>query len=93
MENPMMKCGHRANSVVKDKDGNERLACVICAGIVDGAYEIDNSPPSLKGRVAKCCYKGSCRNTKPSDSKGLAFFKHNPDSEFDEYYCGCRGWN
>jgi len=23
----------------------------------------------------------------------LPFFKHKPDSDYDEYYCGCWGWD
>jgi hypothetical protein len=54
---------------------------------------------SLEGRRAKCAYRdGQDRQphgpekTVPS-STDLAFFKHNPDWEFDTYYCGCWGWD
>ncbi len=25
-------------------------------------------------------------------SENLAFFRHKPDASFDEFYCGCSGW-
>ena len=80
-----MKCGHAANA--KDKRGNP--VCVICTGIVKGWDQIDDKPPSLEGRVAKC---GSCKNTKPSSTE-LAFFEYTPSKPQDMYYCGCGGWD
>lgn len=80
----MMKCGHAANA----ENGKGDPCCVICYGIVPGADEIDDSPPSLEGRMSKCCNKSIV----PS-SPSLAFFKHYPDREFDSHYCGCRGWD
>lgn len=84
-EHPMMQCGHRANATCKGKP-----CCVICAQIHPGAYEIDEDAPSLEGRRAKC---GCCGTTRASTDSPLAFFKHCPDKEFDEYYCGCYGWD
>lgn len=75
MPDVLMKCGHRANATTPDK-GN---CCAICAPRPE-AYEIDPSPPSLEGRVAKC---ESCSNTQPS-SLSLAFFEYRgPLSRFD----------
>lgn len=54
MNTPMMKCGHAANAV----DSEGKPVCVICHGIVDGATEIDESPPGLEGRKARCVYYG-----------------------------------
>lgn len=81
-----MKCGHAANA--RDENGNP--VCVICFGIVGGATEIDESPPSLEGRMARCdeCHK----STQPS-STNLPFFEYKPGSPEDVYYCGCRGWD
>lgn len=33
-----------------------------------------------------------CHCERPS-SEELAFFRHKPDEEFDEFYCGCKSWN
>lgn len=44
--------------------------------------------PDLTGRKAKCSY-----GDKIVDSKwSLPFFNYRPGKEFDEYYCGCWGW-
>lgn len=75
---PMMKCGHTANS-----ECNGQYYCVIC-----DCKEIQDNKPEIQGRKAKCFY---CRKT--TDSKWtLPFFKHT-EREFDEYYCGCEGWD
>jgi hypothetical protein len=94
MNTPLMECGHAANAT----DGAGRPACVICAGINPGAVVVDDSPPSLEGRRAKCFYargrdgREHALHGVPS-SGGLAFFKSCPGELFDRYYCGCWGWD
>lgn len=83
VERPMMKCGHTANAV-GIKNGKQVPCCVIC-----GCYDIVEERPSLDGRKAKCSW---CDNIVDSDWK-LPFFKHKPNCKYDEYYCGCGGWN
>lgn len=118
---PMMKCGHAANGtkVVIQMDvgpGEVQAArapipcCVICAPAKE-AYEVDENPPDLRTREARC---PSCDARRPS-SPSLPFFDYqgpgsrydldNPSSKvldkyrtkggrpFDEFYCGCRGWD
>jgi len=80
---PMMKCGHAANAKTKTDNGWVP-SCCIC-----GCIEVDNDAPDMAGRMARCVY---CNAEEPSSS-GLPFFKHLPDKEFDEFYCGCRGWD
>jgi hypothetical protein len=85
MDTKMMKCGHAANGVtLKDEP-----VCVICAPREE-AYRVDE-PPVLNGREAHCSYV-TCNSRQPS-STNLAFFKHHPDKDHDEYYCGCLGWD
>lgn len=87
MSAPIMKCGHTANSHYKDKAGKWKPCCVICYGICEGATEIAEEQPDLTGRKARCyCGKVVDSNT------NLAFFQYRPDEEYDEYYCGCDGW-
>jgi hypothetical protein len=81
----MMKCGHAANAT--DEQGNP--VCLICYGWKPGADEVDDNPPSLEGREAKCVY---CGRIAPSSEK-LPFFGYCCDKKYDEYYCGCRGWD
>ena len=86
--NILMKCGHTANA----RSADDKPSCVICIGIHPGASIVDDAPPSLDGRIAKCSYKRVCKSAQPSNL-ALAFFAHHPNQEFDEYYCGCQGWD
>lgn len=84
---PMMKCGHSANSKGHPAGKTEFVdSCAICS-----CFEVDENPPDLTGRFAACSYR-NCQSKQPS-SPLLAFFKFTPDSEYDEFYCGCRGWD
>ena len=97
MELPMMKCGHRAQGTTM---GTDLPVCVICVGISPGATEVDESPPNLEGRRARC----SCGVNRPS-TEHLAFFEYKgpgsrfdrPDlpggAQFDDFYCGHAGWD
>lgn len=40
-------------------------------------------------RMMQCGYGGNRRPSNPD----AAFFKSLPDSDEDEYYCGCYGWD
>ena len=85
MEKPLMECGCVAQGT--DQDG--KPVCVVHIGIHPGAITISNLQPALEGRKAKCCYGN--HGVRDSDLS-LAFFVYHPDREFDEYYCGCWGW-
>jgi hypothetical protein len=85
MEHPLLKCGHAANATTEDG----RPCCAICIGISEGAQEVAEKQPDLKGRRAKCTY---CMKTIES-SLSLAFFEHRPHDDHDDFYCGCRGWD
>lgn len=74
-----MKCGHTANA-----ERNGKPYCVIC-----GCDEVQEEKPNLDGRKAKCSWCGKITDS----STTLAFFRHKPESEYDEYYCGCYGWD
>jgi len=95
----MMGCGHASQAV----DGEGNPACVICVGFKDGAV-IPAEPPPLAGRQARCTYdKGKgcpttrhrreVRDSLRDSSIELAFFKYQPGKEYDDYYCGCWGWD
>ena len=81
----MMVCGHSANA--KTEDGSP--VCVICYGIVPGADQVAEQP-NLTGRVARCCYG---KHGEVPSNTNLPFFSHRPEKEYDEYYCGCMGWD
>lgn len=75
----MMKCGHTANAV----NSKGEPCCVIC-----DCTEIQQNKPKIKHRKAKCIYCGRMLKSEWD----LAFFKHT-DTQYDEYYCGCQGWD
>jgi len=79
----MMKCGCSQNGSRKNNDGTWIEGCVI-----HSCYEPIETP-SLENRKAKCSY--GCKITESTTS--LAFFRHQPQKEMDEYYCGCYGWD
>jgi len=84
----LMKCGHVADA--HDPYGNQ--ICALCLGINDGADEIEKEcveKIGLENRIAKCVY-----GDHETESKWeLAGFKYCPYQKYDEYYCGCYGWN
>ena len=77
-----MKCGCVNNATCEGKP-----ACAIhsCTTI---EFKCEGNK-GLEGRKAKCSYGGSIVDS----SWGLAFFQHKPNEEYDEYYCGCYGWD
>jgi len=88
MATPMMKCGHSANATTEEG----KPCCVVCIGIHPGAEEINDNPPSFEDRKAHCSYYVRCKTEMYSSPK-LAFFSHKPDEPYDEFYCGCYGWD
>lgn len=90
MSTILMKCG--CTALGTDSEG--KPVCPVHIGIHPGAEQVDDTPPSLKGRMAFCCY---CNTSRPSDYS-LPFFtvgrckKGVQSTEQDEFYCGCRGW-
>jgi hypothetical protein len=83
MNNPMMKCGHRANATQ-----NNKPCCVICAGFGND-WNTPAPEPDLSKRECICLY---CKKVIPS-SEAVAFFEYKPNEKYDQHYCGCRGWN
>lgn len=76
----LMKCGHITTTV----DKNGKPYCLIC-----DCREVANKLPDLTGRKAKCVH---CKKIVDSDYR-LPFFHNNDNGEFDEFYCGCGGWD
>lgn len=83
MCNKILKCGHIPNSVTYI-DGEEKECCAIC-----GCYEFSDIEVDLTNRKAKCRY---CDNETKSNFN-LPFFEYKPNQEYDNYYCGCFGWD
>lgn len=54
----------------------------------------EKTEPKKGTRMARCGYYKRCKSERPSSEKAnLAFFKATPDRDYDDYYCGCYGWN
>ena len=85
MKRFLMKCGHNNNASTKDG----KPACAIC-----NCTEVSEELPAnfLDGRKAKCFYGKLCGKVRDS-SLDLPFFFYRPNHDFDEFYCGCRGWD
>lgn len=79
-EKVLMTCGHIANGTTL----NGKPYCIIC-----NCNKVAEQKPNLTGRFAKCV---TCSNITESNYN-LPFFEYKPDSEEDEYYCGCLGWD
>lgn len=95
----LMQCGHTAQGTTTI-DGEVVPACVICymGHADDKAITPTDERPSLEGRMMTCSYKHGRDGTlhdPPSvpSSWSAAFFRHRPDNDTDEYYCGCWGWD
>jgi len=88
MSDVLMKCGHTANAHKILDDGTSIPSCVIC-----NCDEIQEERPSLEGRYAVC---SGCKKTPANTTKSrydLPFFEYRPNEKFDNYYCGCWGWD
>jgi len=85
LERTHMACGHVANAKLDNGDP----CCIICYGIHPGAGQVVE-PPDLTGREAKCYY---CGKIVSSMNGRIQFFNHLPEKDYDEFYCGCKGWD
>lgn len=84
---PMMACGHSANAT----DGYGNPTCVICVCTTKDKEARTIVPmPDFSNRRATCSYG---MHAIVASSTELAFFEYHPDREYDEYYCGCHGWD
>jgi hypothetical protein len=84
---PMMKCGCSSNGAERVATGEP--VCITHLGLHPGATEVADETPDLTGRQARCADCGGLTDSKPT----LPFFVSRPDSEFDSWYSGCRGWD
>lgn len=107
MTNPMLKCGHSANAT--DGNGKPCCAICAPNPSAYQIVGIDltgrkarcsyyNKPYTTGNRGGNECDTCSkqpdhrCHCERPSSTE-LAFFASHPDKEFDEFYCGCSGWD
>lgn len=83
----LMKCGHVDNAITLDG----KPSCVIC-----GCHEVlreANGTDGLENRQARCCQHKFTTEKIVASRWDLPFFKYCPSKEYDEYYCGCWGWD
>jgi hypothetical protein len=96
----LMKCGHVSNAERILEDGSQVHTCAICYGFHAGAEEVEREckgNEGLEGRKARCVYfpprRGYTCKGEVDSRWELPFFKYQPDKPYDEYYCGCWGWD
>jgi hypothetical protein len=87
-DTPMMKCGHSSNFIgtypLADGGRSESSpACAICS-----CFEVDESPPSLEGRLARCFYYGRPVNEGLRDKGGCDTRASSRGSD-DDRRCVC----
>jgi len=107
-DKPMMMCGHAANATTGDGKPSCVICAGLTpdALIVNETpplflgrmarcsyYNTLPKGRNHEGPERDGCKKGNfCLCEKPSNTN-LAFFQHNPTREYDEFYCGCYGWD
>lgn len=79
----IMKCGH----VVDEK--HPKCDLCNCTTIL---REVMNNTDGLENRKARCCQHKTSKPPEVPSRWDLPFFNYRPDKDFDEYYCGCWGW-
>ena len=105
----LMKCGHTSNGFKIIKDKERVPCCVICnceevekekpslEGRTAKCTYFGKTKPNRRFANDECNYgcqgKSECCCGSISSSYDLAFFKHTPEKDQDEFYCGCRGWD
>jgi hypothetical protein len=104
-----MKCGCAASGVATANKGvtfDPPIPCCVlhnCIEVAEAAPDLSDriarcTYRSCKTYLAKYrdthygALRDDGRSYAPSDLK-LPFFKYKPDEEFDEYFCGCMGWD
>ncbi len=87
----IMKCGCVNDSHMSYPKEPQKEPKACCS--LHGTTEPAQTQPNLDKRIARCAYfAGKCGHSEPS-SIDLAFFKYCEGKEYDEYYCGCYGWD
>lgn len=105
----LMKCGHSANATHISKDGTKKPCCVICNCVdVDDnkpdltgrkakctyyGMEVDHNETCFPKLMTRNSRGRDCCGSIVDSSYDLPFFKHSPDKQYDEFYCGCQSWN
>lgn len=104
----MMKCGCAANAKRVMPDGSRAPSCLIhdCIEVDDAPVDVSARRARCTYFGLSCRPMGDrggaecddCRKTlrckcECQSSSDLAFFKHQPAKPFDEFYCGCKGWD
>lgn len=88
MTNPMMTCGHTAQGKLTMRAGVALDPPIPYCGVCE-CETVDEAPPSLEGRTARCGYYSHCRHEEPS-AYTLAFFEYNgAGSRAATEYCRC----
>lgn len=96
----LMKCGHSTHAF---NAATKEPVCVICVGLTEDAripMAEEEAKSLTEGRMMRCSYARG-RNGQPCAARlnpvpsnpASAFFESKPNEEFDQFYCGCWGWD
>jgi hypothetical protein len=104
----MLKCGCAAQGVRTATNGvkHDPIPCCIVHDCIEVAESLPDLTGRTARCTYRSCkqYLAKYRDTHygelrtdgrsyaPSSLK-LPFFKHKPTEEYDEYFCGCMGWD
>ena len=104
----MMKCGCAAQGIKTATKGVKHdpiPVCMIhdCTEVADSAPDLSQRTARCTYRSCKT-YLAKYRDTHYGElradgrsyapsSTSLPFFRSKPDAEFDDYFCGCMGWD
>lgn len=87
-----MECGHANNGTLYSPNGVSKPMCMMC-GCDKIKKEITDVKEGLKNRTALCVgHKGGADYAPTPSRWNLPFFQYTPQYKYDEYYCGCWGW-
>lgn len=106
---PLMKCGCAAQGVCNAKGGvkyDPPIPCCVIHDCIEMAEVVPDLTGRIAKCHYKSCKVNlerkrdthygkldeSGRSFAPS-SLDLPFFEYKPTKEFDEYFCGCMGWD
>lgn len=87
----IMKCGCAANAKCDKFQGVEYKPAKECC-LHHMCFEEAEEQPNIEGRFARCSYYRTCK-TQVASNFNLAFFSYRPEKEFDDFFCGCKGWD
>lgn len=108
MGNILMKCGCAAQGYRTEKDGSHTYGCLVhqcyeqaeqpnLEGRTARCAYFGRTKLNRRYANDECNYgcrrQPKCECGSVPSRIDLAFFKYQPNKKYDEFYCGCMGWD